>query len=317
MTRAGSITVVNNAVWIQANDVAITGTINSGTMPIHFIGCSGVSIDVGGPGSTTTGQMRVDRSELSKLTSTNLTFNAESASIHVYETQSQDTTGVTDRVTFNAAKNLVFADSNVWKSMRGVAPKLNISADIKTWEDHMVFESTEYYVDSGVWVQSEIGNIYVEPTSGGSGSMRSETPVTWRSANDVTFEVPMTVFGSGSIMYQADSDEDGAGTVSFSSVASVTVSDSAVQQIVVTAADVILEANMRAMQANVTVQVSNHSGSTLSVGANHGGLHLSDAELDRITTATTLTLGSPQTDDVLVEGVSLTDTSTDFFTLFL
>lgn len=125
----------------------------------------------------------------------------------------------------------------------------------------MVFESTEYYVDSGVWVQSEIGNIYVEPTSGGSGSMRSETPVTWRSANDVTFEVPMTVFGSGSIMYQADSDEDGAGTVSFSSVASVTVSDSAVQQIVVTAADVILEANMKAMQANVTVQVSNHSGS--------------------------------------------------------
>jgi hypothetical protein len=192
--------------------------------------------------------MRVNRTELAQLTCTNLTFNAESASIHVYETQSQDTTGVTDRVTFNAAKNLVFADSNVWKSMRGVAPKLNISADIKTWEDHMVFESTEYYVDSGVWVQSEIGNIYVEPTSGGSGSMRSETPVTWRSANDVTFEVPMTVFGSGSIMYQADSDEDGAGTVSFSSVASVTVSDSAVQQIVVTAADVILEANMKAMQ---------------------------------------------------------------------
>merc|ERR1711871_1134825 len=113
----------------------------------------------GGPGTTTTGQMRVDRSELSKLTSTNLTFNAESASIHVYETQSQDTSTVTDRVTFNAAKNLVFADSNVWKSMRGVAPKLNISSDIKVTDSHLVLESINYHVSSGSYVKSEIGNI--------------------------------------------------------------------------------------------------------------------------------------------------------------
>jgi len=42
---------------------------------------------------------------------------------------------------------------------------------------------------------------------------------------------------------------------------------------------------------------------------------LSDAELDRITTATTLTLGSLQTDRVFIDGVSHVDTPSDVYVL--
>jgi hypothetical protein len=159
VSSAGSVSTTNNVFWIQANDVVLSGPLDSGSVATHFIGCSGVSLDIGdGYG---TGSMKISGAELRFLTSTNLTFNAESASITVFDTVSEDTTTVSDRITFNAHANLVFMGSSVFKSVRGVAPKLNISGDLKMTESHLVLEATEFIVDSGSWIQSEIGNIYI------------------------------------------------------------------------------------------------------------------------------------------------------------
>mmetsp|Transcript_30456 Transcript_30456/g.74154 ORF Transcript_30456/g.74154 Transcript_30456/m.74154 type:complete len:207 (+) Transcript_30456:3873-4493(+) len=67
---------------------------------------------------------------------------------------------------------------------------------------------------------------------------------------------------------------------------------------------------MNASYANVTLQVSNHSASTLSLGgtSSRGGMWITDAELDFITTKNRLTIGSFQTDQVFVNGISHTDT---------
>eukprot|EP00466_Bigelowiella_natans_P013806 jgi/Bigna1/144719/aug1.90_g19427 len=311
VTPLGEITA-NRPTYVQAYDVMLSGKIDSGSHALHFISCSG-SIDVGGTGTTTTGQMRVSQAELGLLTSTNLTFTSVGHRVHIYKTVLSDTSTVAGRVTFNGKTDVEFADSSIWKSALALSPKINISADLKVTESHLIFEGTEYYVHAGVYVQSESKNIYVEDTAGGTGKMVSETPVTWKSASDLTFEVPIKVKGMGSLMFDADFDEDKSGTLSFDSTASVSVIESGVQQIVLTGADLILEAELQARQANITVQVSNHSTSKLSVGANNGGMHVSNAELARIKSDTSVMFGSTQTDIVVVDGATYSHTPADLY----
>ena len=131
----------------------------------------------------------------------------------------------------------------------------------------------------------------------------------------MTFEIPITVSCAGSLDLQSDSDEDGQGTLSFSSVASITVTSSSVNQVVLTGADLILEPQLQALSANVTVRVSSHGGSALGVGGNYGGMHLSGVELNRITTTSTLTLGSVQTDQVILDGVNYEHKPVDIFVI--
>eukprot|EP00975_Prorocentrum_lima_P058412 12255664-Prorocentrum_lima.AAC.1 len=75
--------------------------------------------------------MKVSKSELQQIHSTNLTFSAVTGSIYVYDTVITDTTYIRDRITMMALNDLVFAASTVFKSIRAVALKLNISADMK------------------------------------------------------------------------------------------------------------------------------------------------------------------------------------------
>jgi hypothetical protein len=309
ITPTGSIASTDNAIWIQAYDVSLLGPLDSGTSATHFVGCSNVSIDVGGDGSSLTGQMRLARSELQLISSTNLTFNAESASIFVYETVISDTEKVLDRITFNAYSSLIFKQSCVFKSIRGAAPELNITNDVKVVEGHLVLEATKYFVESGVYVQSEAQNIYVEPTAGSSGVMHTSTPVTWRGINDIAFEVPLMVYGSGILNMVTDSDEDASGTLSFSPAAHVVVKDSSVAAVVLTVADIQLGSKLSAMDANVTIETTNSTNSIMSLGANHGGLHLSQIEFDRITTSQILTIGGKQTELVYVDGATRSDST--------
>ena len=298
LKATGVLDTTNQVLTMKGAGLVLDGTYNTGTAHSVVTGCTGYNIDVGSDGTTTTGEIHITQTDLQKMNGINITIKADAGDLNIYKTVASDTTNIAGRITLDADNQLVFRDSSVWKSVRAVSPMIIINADLKVNEGHLVLEASNYTVDAGVYVQSEVQNIYVEPTSGGSGSMRTNTPVTWRSANDVTFEVPMTVFGSGSMMFQADSDESAEGTVSFSSVSHVTVSDSAVQQIVVTGADLILESNMNAVQANVTIQPSNYSSSKLSVDQSWR-YAFERRRVGRITTTTTA-FGSLQTDQVVL-----------------
>eukprot|EP00975_Prorocentrum_lima_P062358 12885226-Prorocentrum_lima.AAC.1 len=68
-----------------------------------------------------------------------------------------------------ADKLVTFKESSIFKSLRTVSPRINLDEDIKVWESHLILESNVLTVASGVHVQSEIENIYVEPIVGGDG----------------------------------------------------------------------------------------------------------------------------------------------------
>ena len=105
LSGSGSIDTNSNSFWLQTADIDLRKQIDTGSQAFHLIGCSGIDIDVGGNGLTTTGDIKISQSELQKIKSTNLTFNTESGSIYVYKTVSQHTTSVTDCVTLNADKS--------------------------------------------------------------------------------------------------------------------------------------------------------------------------------------------------------------------
>ena len=101
----------------------------------------------------------------------------------------------------------------------------------------------------------------------------------------MTFDVPVTVSGSNSVFFTADSDHTGTGTLSFSSAADVAVSGSSVPLLIFTGADLILSGDVNAGPTNVTVQVSDSDRSKMSVGGvSSGGLYLDNIELNRIST---------------------------------
>mmetsp|Transcript_30455 Transcript_30455/g.74138 ORF Transcript_30455/g.74138 Transcript_30455/m.74138 type:complete len:297 (+) Transcript_30455:2897-3787(+) len=134
--------------------------------------------------------------------------------------------------------------------------------------------------------------------------MVAHAPVVWKSAGDLTFDVP----GSGSLVLRADSDEDAAGTLLVSMYSNTTVKSEAVRAVELVAAELNLETGLHARDSNVTIHPSNYSTSVLSVGKHRGRLHLDDKELDMITITSSVTLGSTQTDVVWLDSVSYVET---------
>ncbi len=118
-----------------------------------------------------------------------------------------------------------------------------------------------------------------------SGSDSTFNSLTVTANKNITVQTNLTM-ATGGFTANADSDANGNGTFTVDASKTLTTSGQPVQ---ITADDVALNGSVTSGAGNVTFLTS--TGVTIGLGTGAGHFNLSDAELDRVTTTGTLTIG--------------------------
>ena len=265
---SGSLSTTNNALTVTANDLVLTGTLNSGT------GSTTINVSDGGSlgiGFNSGFGMNLTTPELANIIGTG------------------DLNLVNGAITFVAGSSL---------SSSG---KLTIgqSGGTITGQGALTLSGT-----NGLTINSS--TISAGTVSAGSLTLNATTvgisaagAVTLNATNGININDDFT--SAGTKTFDADSDNDGTGTFTLASGETLSTGNNALS---ITAGDLALNGTLSSGTASTTI-LNSKLANTIGLGTT-GDMSLSTTELANIT-AGSLTIGDGNNGNITVSGVSSTD----------
>ena len=299
---SGTLSTTNNALTVTANDLTLTGTINSGTGSTTINVSDGESLGIGN-GLSGFG-MIIDGTEQGNIAGTgdinilnsNITFsagNSFSSTGSLTIGQSGGTITGQGALTLNGSNGLTINSSVT------AAGNLSLDGDSNNSSN----SNDRITLGSGVTLTSTAGSISLDATTGGISAAGA---VNLNATNGITINDNFT--SAGATTFDADADNDGTGTLTNGSTLST-----GNNTLSITASDLALSGTMNSGTAGTTILVS-QSGDTIGLGTT-GSMSLSNTELGNIS-AGSLTIGDGTNGNITVDGV-LSANSDQFGTLTL
>ena len=285
IAAAANVTTGNGALNITANDIDLDGSLNSGNGTTTVLVSDGGSIGLG----AAVGDLTIDDAEFGRIAAGNLVLGNSTGNITVNGVTEPNSNGITGTVTLNAVQASFSGTASTFNALAvNALDGLNISAAITTDTGNLALEgdanNTAETIDgiaiaAGLTVQSA-GSLTLDATNGNITALGS---VTLNANAGVSINDDISTNGTTTI--DADLDDSGAGT--FTLTGALTSNSNTV---VITAADVALNAALAAGTANITIQPS--TAASIGLGVAAGSLALSNAEIANISTIATLTIGN-------------------------
>jgi len=295
---SGSLSTTNNALTVTADDLILTGTLNSGT--------GSTTINVADSGSLGIGfssgfGMNLTSTELANITGTGdlnlvngaITFAAGSSlssSGKLTVGQSGGTITGQGALTLSGAKGLAIDSSTL-----SAAGNLTLEGDSNNSAD----SDDSISLASGASLTASAGSITLNATTGGISAAGA---VTLNATTGITINDSFT--SAGTTTFDSDTDNDGSGT--FTLASALSAGNNAIS---LTAGGLALNSTLSSGTASTTILAS-LSGATIGLGASSCGgtcgVSLTSTELGNIT-AGSLTIGNTSNGAITVEGVSSTD----------
>jgi filamentous hemagglutinin family protein len=323
-----TVTTGNNALSVTGANIALVGTLNSGTGTTTLLASNGGAIGLGAGagafslsgaelqnisagnlvvGNSTTGDITVDgvtaanSNNITGTTTLNatgsgkaVTFSGTASTFNALTVNGGSSVAVNTAVTTDAG-NLTL-DGGTGSVTGSGTTNLTASQGIilnsnfnSTGDSNLLADTIT--LASGITVASG-GTLVLNSTSG----TNAEGAVTVNSANGLTINDNVT--SAGTATFNADSDNDGTGTFTIASGKTVTSGDNTLS---VTGADIALVGNLDSGTGQTTLLASN--GGAIGLGAGAGAFSLSGAELEKIS-AGNLSIGDSTTGNITVDGVT-------------
>jgi filamentous hemagglutinin family protein len=289
-----TLTTNNNTLTITANDLALSGALNSGSAATTVLTSDGASIGLG----ATAGGMTIDGAELQNITATGLTIgDSTTGGITVDGITAANSNNITGTVTLNAAADNATASFVTTASTFNaldvnaddrISVNVNITTDIGDLAldgnvDNAADVNDDIAFAAGVTLSSA-GSLTLDATT---GNMTSAGGLTLNANNSVTLNDTLTT--AGATVIDADDDTNGSGT--FIVVASKTV-NSTNNSLQIVANKIDLAGELNSGTQSTTLTATNGAaidlGSATDIAANT--FELSNSELQSITAAN-LTIG--------------------------
>jgi filamentous hemagglutinin family protein len=264
---SGSLSTSNNALTVTANDMTLTGTLNSGT------GSTTINVSDGG--------------------SLGIGFSS-GFGMNLSTTEASNITGTGDINLLNGAITLASGSS---LSSSG---KLNLGQSggfIKGQGALTLSGAKGLALASGTTLTAEAGAITLTAATVGISAAGA---ITLNATNGITINDDFT--SAGTTTFDADTDNNGTGSFTLASGEALSTGNNALS---ITAASLTLSGTTSSGTAGTTLLVSK-SGNTIGLGNASGDFTLSGSDLGQIT-AGSLTIGDGSNGNIVVEGVSSTE----------
>ncbi len=334
---AGSFTVAsgktvstgNNSLSITGADIALTGSLSSGTGTTTLLASNGGTIGLGAGA----GVFSLSGAELQNITAGSLTIgNSTTGNIVVDGVTAANSNNIAGTTTLNATqsgKTVTFSGTaSTFNALtanggNGVAVNTTVTTDAGNLAlsggtgSITGTGATTLTSSQGITLNSDFSSTGdaslnagttitlangISVSSGGTLSLTSTTgttaqgAVTVSSANGLTLNDDFTSNGTATL--NADSNNDGAGSFTVASGKTVSTGNNSLS---ITGADIALTGSLSSGTGTTTLLASN--GGTIGLGAGAGVFSLSGAELQNIT-AGSLTIGNSTTGNIVVDGVT-------------
>ena len=315
VAAAKTLTTTNNTLTLTADDIALTGSIDTGSAAATLLVSDAGTIGLG----ATAGNYTLSGAELQNITATGLTLgDTTNGSITVNGITAANSNNVSGTVTLNATldnASVTFATAaSIFNALTVNGDQgITISVDLTTDVGAMILEGdadnaadTNDYISiaSGVTLTSA-DSITLDATTGG---ILPDAAVTINADNGVTINDNLTTQASGAVTIDADADANGTGDFTLVATKTLNSSTGAVDTLSITADDIILSGSINAGAGNVSLLPSNST--TIGLGAGAGDFSLTDTELDNITTSGTLTIGNSNATVMTIDTWSVAGTIT-------
>lgn len=282
----------NASLYITATDLILNGSLSSGTGETTITTVGGRTIGIG----DTAANMSISKSELQRITAGNLYIGGSLAgNIIVDNIAVSDLTGISDSLYILALgngsdirflnhasffKNIYGeADDSIFvdKNLTATVGQISLRADIDGSPDP---DGDQIYVTDGISVTS-VGSSLFESTNG------------------ITIGQNVNIFGD--LVINADTDNDGIGTLNLLNGFSIATNNYDLSMI---AGDFILDGLINAGTGNIKIETTNNR--TIGVGDAAGDVQISKAELQRLF-ARTLYIGGIYSGNIAVDNVAVPD----------
>jgi hypothetical protein len=307
----------------------LSGQVSSGVSALLISTCyaSGQIVDLGGTG-VGTGDLRLSSSELSLLTSVNLTVRAlGSGWIRVQGVSSADLSNVAGPVLLDASGAggaISFLVSSTWRALQARAGAgLNVSANIATTAGDLMLEGNADYLQTAadpsrfsidvnvasVSLVANSGSLYVG-ASNQAGTVGVVAPSSWNATGSITVYPALSVWsGSGVVAWSADTDGNAVGSVVLSATSNVSVAASTASLFALSGADVDLLCTVGGVIAGscpISVVPSATSIGMKLGGSNTATFYLSASEVNLLQSSSWLLFGGTPATSLVVDGLSYT-----------
>jgi len=317
ISTARSLSTTNQLLTITANDIDMvgSGTLDVGPAATAEVHCTSPNRQIGlGSG---TGQLRIDSSEIQRITAGGMTIgNPTCWSIFI---ENADFGNVADIVTLRANRDNAQV---TFMSAASTFSSLNVQADNGVvLKVDVTSTSGEIYLDADIENSSSEDGLNAVSFEG-TRTIQTKLLMTLESTHgNIVKENELTLIaGSGIVIHNdmnakkvgrllvlnADFDSANDGTLTISGSRTVDTNSS---PILITAWDLDIQGNINAGASSTTVHGSLAS-QTIGVGDTAQDMHIADAEIDRISSAGGLELGSSTGGSIAVDGITETGSDT-------
>ena len=288
----GSLSTTNNALTVTANDLVLSGTLDSGTGSTTINISDGGSLGLGfssgfGMNITTTEQGKLVGTGDLSLVNGNITFLAGNSLSHSGKLnigQSGGTITGQGALTLSAAKGLAINSSNL-----STAGNLSLEGDSNNSTDS---DDSISFV-SGASLTASAGSITLNATTGGISGAGA---LNLNATGGININDSLT--SEGTMTFDADTDNDGSGTFTIAASKALTTGSNALS---ITAGDLDFNGTLNSGTAGTTI-FNSLSGATIGLGTT-SNMTLSSTELGNIT-AGSLTIGGGTNGNIVVSGVA-------------
>ena len=306
---AGTINSTGQTLDITAGDVVIGGAVTAATL-INITDSDGGGI---GFGDTALGGFQLSGAELQLLTATTLEL-ATAGNVTVDNISATNSNTVTN-LTIDAVGAITFASVASTFNALNVESDAAVTANVDITTDVgalLIDADDDNNAGTGTGLLTVAANVTLTSAAGitldaTEGGITFTGAGTLNAVNGVTINDAVTAT-AGTLTIDADTDNDGTGT--FTTIATGTI-NSAGQTLDITASDVVIGATIAAATLNITD--SDGGGIGLGDTTVVGGLNVSAAELQRITTTTLMeliTAGNVTVDNITAANSNTVNTLT-------
>jgi hypothetical protein len=301
---SGSLSTTNNTLTVTADDLDLSGTLDSGTGSTTINTSDSGSLGVGfssgfGMNLTTTEQGKIIGTGDLNLMNGSITFSANNSFSHSGKLtigQSGGTITGQGDLTLSAAKGLTINSSSI-----SATGNLSLEGD----SNNSVDSDDSITLVSEASLTASAGSITLNATTGnisGAGEM------TLNATGGININDSLT--STGVMTFDADTDNNGSGTFAIATNKVLTTGNNALS---ITAGDLAFNGTLSSGTADTTILAS-LPGMTIGLGTS-GSMSLSNTEVGNIT-AGSLTIGDGTNGNIVVSGVASND-SDQFGTLTL
>ena len=295
LTVGAAVTTAGNPLSITANDITLTGTLNSGPAPTTITDSDGTGIGLGD--TPLLNGLNLTGAELQNITATGLEL-ATAGPITIDNITAVNSDNIATVLTLDSAATVTFTGGPaIFNSLDVQADNgININGDLTTDTGNLLLDGdTNIAADGSDGIAFADGVTVTSPTAltlaTTNGSLSGAGALTLNADDAITLNGSMTTAGTTNL--NSDTGNDGVGTLT---IADGVKLDTTAGDLNITAADIeLLHTTDDNIDAGATTITATNNRS-IGLGATAGDMTITGAELANITaTSLTLVTGSTAT----------------------